>query len=72
MLTAVTATVEPAAAVPPRSLGEWSLADRDEFGPITGPPGLFTASPSAFTLALTDRDELGRRLAAFAPDGDLL
>ena len=70
MLTAVTATVEPAAAVPARSAGEWSLADRDEFGPITGPPGLFTAG--AFPLALSDHDELGRRLAAFAPDGDLL
>ena len=56
--------------MPPRSSCEWSLADRDEFGPITGPPGLFTAG--AFPLALTQHDELGRRLAAFAPDGDLL
>ena len=69
MLTAVTATVEPA-AVPRASSCEWSLADRDEFGPITGPPGLFTAS--ALPHALTQHDELGRRLAAFAPDGDLL
>jgi len=70
MLTAVTATVEPGAAVPLHSACQWSLADRDEFGPITGPPGLFTASPLA--LALTAHDELGRRLAAFTPDGDLL
>ena len=70
MLTAVTATVDPAAAVPLPASCQWPLADRDEFGPITGPPGLFTASP--LPRALTDRDELGRRLAAFAPDGDLL
>ena len=43
MLTAVTATVELDAAAPLRASCGWSLADRDEFGPITGPPGLFTA-----------------------------
>ena len=48
-----------------------SLADRDEYGPITGRPGgLFTAT--AALLALDARDELGRRTAAWVPDGDLL
>ena len=70
MLTSVTATVEPGAAVPPGSARDWSLVDRDEFGPIIGRPGLFTAG--AVPVALADRDELGRRLATFAPDGDLL
>ena len=47
-----------------------SLADRDEYGPITGRPGgLFTAT---VPLALESRDELGRRIAAWVPDGDLL
>jgi hypothetical protein len=70
MLTAVTATLEPGDAVPPLPAHDWSLADRDEFGPITGRPGLFTTG--AVPVALADRDELGRRLATFAPDGDLL
>ena len=49
-------------------LGRW-LADRDEYGPITGRPGgLFTAG---VPLALETRDELGRRSAAWIPDGDL-
>jgi hypothetical protein len=48
-----------------------SLADRDEYGPITGRPGgLFTAPAAALALEL--RDELGRRIAAWVPDGDLL
>jgi hypothetical protein len=70
MLTAVTATIEPADAVPPSSACNWSLVDRDEFGPITGPPGLFTAR--WIPVALAERDQQGRRLATFAPDGDLL
>jgi hypothetical protein len=47
-----------------------SLADRDEYGPITGRPGgLFTATVA---LALESRDEVGRRIAGWVPNGDLL
>jgi hypothetical protein len=66
MLDAVTATLDPAA--PPRAR---SLADRDEYGPITGRPGgLFTAP--AWPLVLGERDELGRRLADCVPREHLL
>jgi hypothetical protein len=48
-----------------------SLADRDEYGPITGRPGgLFTA-PSVPPL-LGACDELGRRLADWVPADHLL
>jgi len=47
-----------------------SLVERDEFGPITGPTGLFTA-PIAVT-SFAEVDELGRLLYAWAPDGDLV
>lgn len=75
MLTTVTAILDPAADVHTiagdRRNAVHSLVDRDEFGPITGRPGgLFTA-PSV-PLALEPRDELGRRIAAWVPDGDLV
>jgi hypothetical protein len=47
-----------------------SLAERDEFGAITGPLGLFS-SPIA-PVVLDELDELGRPLHVWAPDGDLL
>ncbi len=64
MLDTVTATPDHAAAV------VRSLVDRDEFGTITGRPGLFTAS--AIPVALTERDDLGRRLDQCVPDDALL
>jgi hypothetical protein len=64
VLNAVTATLEP----PPATAA--SLASRDEFGPITRGPGLFTAG--AVRITADERDELGRRLHLFVPDGDLL
>jgi hypothetical protein len=66
MLDAVTATLDPAAPSPSRS-----LADRDEYGPITGRrDGLFTARAVPFPIG--ERDELGRRRAAWVPDEHLL
>ena len=48
-----------------------SLADRDEYGPITGRPGgLFTATPIPSRLG--ECDELGRRLAGWVPEDHLL
>ena len=48
-----------------------SLADRDEYGPITGRPGgLFTAS--AIPSLLGEHDHLGRRLADWVPADHLL
>ena len=64
MLNPVTATLD---RVP---VAVASLAERDEFGAITGPLGLF-ASPVVLAT-LEERDELGRPLHAWAPDGDLL
>ncbi len=67
MLDNITATANPNAPSPAIR----SLADRDEFGPITGRPGgLFTAP--AVPLALERCDELGRRLVAWVPDACLL
>jgi hypothetical protein len=66
MLDPVTATADPAAPSPARS-----LADRDEYGPITGRPGgLFTARAVPFLVGA--RDELGRRLADWVPREHLL
>ena len=62
MLNTVTATHDRAPIA--------SLAERDEFGPITGPTGLFTAPIAVVPLA--EVDELGRLLCVWAPDGDLL
>jgi hypothetical protein len=62
MLNTVTATRDPAPIA--------SLAERDEFGPITGPTGLFTAPIEVASLA--EVDELGRLLHGWAPDSDLL
>ena len=48
-----------------------SLADRDEYGPITGRPGgLFTAT--TIPSLLGECDELGRRLADWVPADHLL
>jgi hypothetical protein len=48
-----------------------SLAERDEYGPITGRPGgLFTAAPIPFPPG--ECDDLGRRLADWVPDDHLL
>lgn len=75
MLTTATSILEradrpPAAANHHRRTAR-SLVDRDEYGPIAGRPGgLFTAT--AVPLALEPRDELGRRIAAWVPAGDLL
>lgn len=46
------------------------LADRDEFGPLSGTDGLFRASlvPSA----LMAREDLGHALCAWLPREDLL
>jgi hypothetical protein len=64
MLISTTATLDDAiVAVGP-------LVERDEFGAITGGPGLFTA-PIVLT-ALAEHDNLGRPLCQWAPDGDLL
>jgi hypothetical protein len=62
MLDTVTATHDRAPVASP--------VERDEFGPITGPTGLFTA-PIA-VAPLDQLDELGRLLHVWAPDGDLL
>jgi hypothetical protein len=64
MLDTVTATFD-AAALP-----VVPLIERDEFGAITGRPGLFTAS--VVPVALAECDNLGRPLCVWAPDGDLL
>jgi hypothetical protein len=67
VLDAVTATPDPTSSLAPVR----SLADRDEYGPITGRPGgLFTA-PSV-PSQLGDCDELGRRLADWVPADHLL
>ena len=67
MLDAVTATPDPSPALPAIR----SLADRDEYGPITGRPGgLFTAG--ATPTLLGDCDDLGRRLADWVPADHLL
>jgi hypothetical protein len=48
-----------------------SLADRDEYGPITGRPGgLFTAA--TIPSLLGDCVDLGRRLADWVPEDYLL
>jgi hypothetical protein len=64
MLDTVTATLDDAVAV------VRSLVDRDEYGAITGRPGLFTAS--VVPVALAERDDLGRRLDQCVPDDALL
>jgi len=65
VLDTVTTTLD----APARAVG--SLADRDEYGPITGRPGgLFTAP--AVPHVLGDPDDLGRRLADWVPDEHLL
>ena len=67
MLDAVTATTDSSPSLPPLR----SLADLDEYGPITGRPGgLFTAATVPSRLG--DRDELGRRLADWVPADHLL
>jgi hypothetical protein len=67
MLDAVTAT--PDLAAPPPAAG--SLADRDEYGPITGrPDGLFTASVVPHVLC--EFDEPGFHLADWVPGEHLL
>lgn len=74
MLQNVTATLDQSSAfvgLESRSrAGERSLADCDEFGRINGRLGLFTAT--VIPVALAGRDEQGRRLDRWAPDGDLL
>ena len=62
MLNTVTATHDRAPIA--------SLAERDEFGAITGPTGLFTAPIVVASLA--EVDELGRLVHRWVPDGDLL
>jgi hypothetical protein len=62
MLRTVTAILDPAPIASP--------VERDEFGPITGPTGLFTAPIEVASLA--EVDEVGRLLRGWAPDGDLL
>jgi hypothetical protein len=64
MLNPVTATLDPPSGALP------SLAARDEFGPIARCPGMFTATAAPVTADA--RDELGRPLDRFVPDGDLL
>ena len=64
MLDAATTTLIPAEPT------VCSLADRDEYGPITGRPGgLFTATGP---ILLGERDDLGRRLADWVPADHLL
>jgi hypothetical protein len=63
MLNTVTATLDQQAVV------KESLAARDEFGPITH-SGLF--SIAVVPVTADERDELGRSLGRFVPDGDLL
>ncbi len=67
MLETITATPDP----PPPSRPCGSLADRDEYGPITGRPGgLFTAA--TIPSMLGECDDLGRRLAGWVPEDYLL
>ena len=67
MLDTVTATPDPSPSLP----AVRSLADRDEYGPITGRPGgLFTAA--TIPVLLDERDDLGRRLADWVPEDHLL
>ena len=63
MLDTITATLDAAVPVVP-------LIERDEFGAITGRPGLFTAA--IVPVALAEHDDLGRPLCRWVPDGDLL
>jgi hypothetical protein len=64
MLNTITAAPAPAVAT------VRSLVDRDEYGTITGRPGLFTAS--VVPVALAEHDGLGRRLDQCVPDDALL
>jgi len=66
VLHAIILTATPDAPSP----ASHSLADREEYGPITGRPGdLFTAA----AIPLRDEcDELGRRLADWMPGDHLL
>ena len=67
MLETITATPDPTSPLP----AVRSLADRDEYGPITGRPGgLFTAS--VVPSLLDEYDDLGRRLADWVPADHLL
>ena len=66
MLETITTTPDPVRSLP----AVRSLADRDEYGPITGRPGgLFTATSP---VLLDERDDLGRRLADWVPADHLL
>jgi hypothetical protein len=47
-----------------------SLSERDEFGPLTGAPGLFRAPLEP--AALQVREDLGHALCAWLPREDLL
>ena len=72
MLDALTATPDriPTLDPTPSPPAMRSLADRDEYGPITGRPGgLFTA---ASTVLLGECDDLGRCLADWVPEDHLL
>jgi hypothetical protein len=62
-------TDPPAPRIP--TLAVRSLADRDEYGPITGLAGGVFTAPAA-PLALLERDDLGHRLAGWVPDEHLL
>jgi hypothetical protein len=62
VLNARTDTVDPTPAVLRDPAPAWSVVERDRFGPIA----------SAVPIALVGHDELGRRRATFAPDGDLV
>ena len=67
-LIAVSPTPDP---VPPA----FSLADRDEYGPILGRPGgLFTAPPVTAEIApiATDPGRFGRPAASWVPAEHLL
>lgn len=67
MLETITATPDPVRPLPAAR----SLADRDEYGPITGRPGgLFTAS--AIPSRISEYDDFGRRLADWVPADHLL
>ena len=69
MLKTVTAIPDPTPN--PFSTDVRSLAERDEYGPITGRPGgLFTAA--TIPVLLDERDDLGRRLADWVPEDHLL
>ncbi len=66
VLETITPTPDPVRPLP----AVRSLADRDEYGPITGRPGgLFTATGP---VLLGDCDDLGRRLADWVPADHLL